>query len=113
MMISPSIDQLTKGKMNRYMLVMATAKCARMVTDEYVAQREQAEKMIERKETDKSIAATRFVRWLELSIRKSIAALIKSDVRDKKAVETAVQRIYKGDFEVVDPEADKEIHDDL
>ena len=96
MMISPSIDQLTKGKMNRYMLVMATAKCARMVTDEYVAQREQAEKMIERKETD-----------------KSIAALIKSDVRDKKDVETAVQRIYKGDFEVVDPEADKEIHDDL
>ena len=96
MMISPSIDQLTKGKMNRYMLVMATAKCARMVTDEYVAQREQAEKMIERKETD-----------------KSIAALTKSDVRDKKAVETAVQRIYEGDFEVVDPEADKEIHDDL
>ena len=96
MMISPSIDQLTKGKMNRYMLVMATAKSARMVTDEYVAQREQAEKMIERKETD-----------------KSIAALIKSDVRDKKAVETAVQRIYEGDFEVVDPEADKEIHDDL
>ena len=96
MMISPSIDQLTKGKMNRYMLVMATAKCARMVTDEYVAQREQGEKMIERKETD-----------------KSIAALIKSDVRDKKAVETAVQRIYEGDFEVVDPEADKEIHDDL
>ena len=96
MMISPSIDQLTKGKMNRYMLVMATAKCARMVTDEYVAQREQAEKMIERKETD-----------------KSIAALIKSDVRDKTAVETAVQRIYEGDFEVVDPEADKEIHDDL
>ena len=96
MMISPSIDQLTKGKMNRYMLVMATAKCARMVTEEYVGQREQAEKMIEIKETD-----------------KSIAALIKSDVRDKKAVETAVQRIYEGDFEVVDPEADKEIHDDL
>ena len=49
MMISPSIDELTKGKMNRYMLVMATAKCARMVTDEYVAQRERAEKRIERK----------------------------------------------------------------
>ena len=96
MMIKPSIDQLTKGKMNRYMLVMATAKCARMVTDEYVAQREKAEKMIERKETD-----------------KTIAALIKWDVRDKKAVENAVQRLYSGEFEVVDPEADKEIHDDL
>ena len=79
MMISPSIDQLTKGKMNRYMLVMATAKCARMVTDEYVAQKEQAEKMIERKETD-----------------KSIAALIKSDVRDKKAVETVRQFCLSG-----------------
>ena len=96
MMIKPSIDQLTKGKMNRYMLVMATAKCARMVTDEYVEQREKAEKMIERKETD-----------------KTIAALIKGDVRDKKAVENAVQRLYSGEFEVVDPEADKEIHDDL
>ena len=96
MMIKPSIDQLTKGKMNRYMLVMATAKCARMVTNEYVAQREKAEKMIERKETD-----------------KTIAALIKGDVRDKKAVENAVQRLYSGEFEVVDPEADKEIHDDL
>lgn len=84
MMISPSIDELTKGKMNRYMLVMATAKCARMVTDEYVAQRERAERMIERKETD-----------------KSIAALIKGDVRDKKAVENAVQRLYKGDFIIV------------
>lgn len=52
--------------------------------------------MIERKETD-----------------KTIAALIKGDVRDKKAVENAVQRLYRGDFEVVDPEADKEIHDDL
>ena len=52
--------------------------------------------MIERKETD-----------------KTIAALIKGYVRDKKAVENAVQRLYSGEFEVVDPEADKEIHDDL
>ena len=96
MMIKPSIDQLTKGKMNRYMLVMATAKCARMVTDEYDEKKRNAEKMIERKETD-----------------KTIAALIKGDVRDKKAVENAVQRLYSGEFEVVDPEADKEIHDDL
>ena len=43
MMITPSIEQLTQGKFNRYALVIATAKCARIVTDEYVAQREQAE----------------------------------------------------------------------
>ena len=44
-MITPSIEQLTKGKFNRYSLVIATAKCARMITDEYVVQREKAEKM--------------------------------------------------------------------
>lgn len=90
-MISPSIDQLTKGKMNRYKLVIATAKCARMVTDEYVAQRERAEKMIERKETD-----------------KSLASLIKGDVRDNKAVETAIRRLYRGEYVIIDPDGTKE-----
>ena len=33
-MITPSIEELTKGKMNRYALVMATAKAAKIVTDE-------------------------------------------------------------------------------
>ena len=68
-MITPSIEQLTKGKFNRYSLVIATAKCARMITDEYVVQREKAEKMIADKKTD-----------------KSIASLIASDIRDNKAV---------------------------
>ena len=37
-MIYPSIGELTKdGKINRYELVIATAKCARKITDEYVA----------------------------------------------------------------------------
>ncbi|MBQ9510356.1 MAG: hypothetical protein IJR55_01445 [Clostridia bacterium] len=90
-MINPSVEQLTQGyKINRYKLAMATAKCARMVTDEYVAQREKAEKMIERKETD-----------------KSLASLIKGEVRDRKAVETAVQRLYKGEFVILDDELNK------
>lgn len=91
-MISPSIDKLTKGKINRYELVIATAKCARMVTDEYVAQRERAEKMIERKETD-----------------KSLASLIKGDVRDNKAVETAVQRLYKGEYVIIDENGEERL----
>lgn len=91
MMINPSVEQLTQGyKINRYKLAMATAKCARMVTDEYIAQREKAEKMIERKETE-----------------KSLASLIKSDVRDTKAVEAAVQRIYSGKFVIIDEELNK------
>ena len=83
-MITPSIEQLTKGKFNRYSLVIATAKCARLITDEYVAQREKAEKMIADKKTD-----------------KSIASLIASDIRDNKAVENAVQKLYQGEYRVI------------
>ena len=57
-MIAPSVDELTQqNKYNRYTLVIAVAKCARMVTDEYVSQREVAERMLANKETDKSLAA--------------------------------------------------------
>ena len=56
-MITPSIEELTKGKMNRYALVMATAKAAKIVTDEYIEQREAAEKKIANKETDKPLSA--------------------------------------------------------
>ena len=58
-MIYPSIDEITKGQYNRYTLCIATAKCARIVTDEYVEQRE---------------------------------------IRDEKAVKTAIKRLYNGDF---------------
>ena len=55
-MIYPSIEELTKGKYNRYELVIATAKCARLVTDEYMKQRETAEKLIADKQTDRYLA---------------------------------------------------------
>ena len=86
-MITPSIEQLTKGKFNRYSLVIATAKCARLITDEYVVQRENAERMIADTKTD-----------------KSIASLIASDIRDNKAVENAVQKLYQGEYRVILPE---------
>ena len=87
MMIKPSIEQLTKGEINRYALVIATAKCARIVTDEYVAQREEADKLVANKQTD-----------------KPLASLISSDLRNKKAVENAVQRLYSGEYKIVKPE---------
>lgn len=90
-MITPSIEQLTKGKFNRYSLVIATAKCARLITDEYVSQREKAEKMIADKKTD-----------------KSIASLIASDIRDNKAVENAVQKLYRGEYRVILPKDSSE-----
>ena len=58
-MVFPSINQLSQGKYDKYTLVIATAKCARAITDEYVIQREYAERKIANKETDKSIAAPR------------------------------------------------------
>jgi hypothetical protein len=85
MMIKPSIDQLTNGgEINRYELVIATSKVARVITDEYCVQRERAEAMIRNGETD-----------------KSLATLIKGNIRDKKAVENAVQALADGEFEIV------------
>lgn len=86
-MIYPSIEQLTNGKFNRYALCIATAKCARMVTEEYVSQREAAEKMLANKETD-----------------KSIASMIRKDIRDEKAVKNAIRRLYNGEFRIEAPE---------
>ena len=37
-MIHPTISDLTKDNYNRYQLAIATAKCARLITDEYVKQ---------------------------------------------------------------------------
>ena len=84
MIMEPTVDQLTKCEINRYTLVLATAKCARIVTDEYVAQRERADRMIANKETD-----------------KSIASLIDKDLRDKKAVTNAVDRLYTDQYQIV------------
>ena len=83
-MLYPTINQLTQGKFNRYELAVATAKCARIVTSEYVKQRECAEKSITgNKETD-----------------RPIDAMISAELRDEKAVRVAVKRIYKGDFTI-------------
>ena len=45
-MLKPTIKDLTKDQYNRYELTLATAKAARQLTDEYVRQREEAEKAI-------------------------------------------------------------------
>ena len=85
-MITPSLDSLTQdNKYNRYTLVIAVAKCARKVTDEYVAQREEAERMLANKETD-----------------KSLSALIKKDYRDEKAVRIGINRLSNGEYIIDD-----------
>jgi DNA-directed RNA polymerase subunit K/omega len=82
-MIKPSIEELTNNGLNRYEVVVATAKCARILTDEYCEKRAIAEKLIANKETD-----------------KSLAALLKDELSDERAVTSAVRRIYNGEFEI-------------
>ena len=87
-MIYPTIDELTKGQFNRYELVIATAKCARLVTDEYVRQREVAERFVgSNKDTD-----------------RTIASMIKKEYRDEKAVKNAINRLVSGEFRIVSQE---------
>ena len=86
-MIYPTIDQLTKGKFNRYELVVGVAKCARIVTDEYVNMRAEAQKLIDNHETD-----------------KSLSALIDPEYKDKKAVKIAITKLEDGRFKMLHPE---------
>lgn len=91
-MIIPSIDDLSKnGQYNRYTLVIAASKCARVLTDEYVKQREYAERLIANKETD-----------------KSLISMIKREYRDEKAVKSAINRLYEGEFEITESSPEEE-----
>lgn len=88
-MIYPTIDELTKGKFNRYELVVGVSKCARIVTDEYVEMRAKAQKMIDNRETD-----------------KPLSALIDPEYKDQKAVKIAIAKMQSGRFEMKRPEND-------
>ena len=72
-MLYPTINELTKGEFNRYELSLATARCARLVTDQ-----------TGNKETD-----------------KPINTLISKELRDEKAVKTAIRRIHDGEYVIV------------
>ena len=86
-MIYPTIDELTHGDFNRYELVIGVAKCARIVTDEYVEMRAKAQKMIDNRETE-----------------KSLSALIDPEYKDQKAVKIAIAKLGTGRFRMVHPE---------
>jgi len=90
-MIYPTITELTKNEFNRYELTLATAKCARIITDEYVQQREAAEKSATgNKEAD-----------------RNLINMINKEYRDEKAVKNAIGRIHSGEYKIVhtSPEA--------
>ena len=85
-MIYPTIDELTKGEFNRYELVIGVAKCARIVTDEDVAMRAKAQKMIDDRETE-----------------KPLSALIDPEYKDQKAVKIAIAKLENGRFKMRHP----------
>lgn len=90
-MLYTTINKLTKGKFNRYQLAVATAKCARLITDEYVRERHLAEKAAAgAKETEKS----------------GETATVNPDYRDRKAVKIAIDKIESGEYVIVDREGD-------
>lgn len=87
-MIYPTIQDLTKGKYNRYELSIATAKGARRITDEYVRQRAAAESAVGgNKEND-----------------KPIAAMIDKKLKDEKAVKLSIDKLDSGEFVIIEEE---------
>lgn len=83
-MVKPSLANLMeKENVNRYALVVATAKCARDITDEYVRQREYVEKN-GGKDAD-----------------KNAASVINPKYRDEKAVQNAIEELYDDEYRIV------------
>jgi DNA-directed RNA polymerase subunit K/omega len=85
-MIYPTEKQLTNDEFNRYELVIGVAKCARIVTDEYIEMRAKAQKMIDNHETE-----------------KPLAALIDPEYKDQKAVKIAIAKMQSGRFKMKRP----------
>ena len=85
-MIYPTIAELTKGEFNRYQLALATAKCARLITDEYVKQRTAAETALTGTKEGGS----------------TIASMIDPALANEKAVKNAINSLHSGAYIIVD-----------
>ena len=84
-MLYPTIEQLTKNEFNRYELALATAKCARVLTNEYVEKKENIERSsIGNKEADRSVINQ-----------------LNKEYREEKAVKIAITKINAGSFKMV------------
>lgn len=94
-MVNPTINQLIDNNedINRYSLVIAAAKSARIITDEYIKQKEYAEKIAS----------------LDGDKKGNYSCIIKKEYRDEKAVKNAVNGLYEGEFEIVKPDGTREL----
>ena len=96
-MIYPTIAELTKGEFNRYQLTLATAKCARIITEEYVKQRVAAENQLaSNKESSGS----------------TIVSMIDPVLANEKAVKNAINSMHRGDYTIVDAPVVEEEEDE-
>ncbi len=84
MMLYPNVQDLTNDKVNRYKLVIATAKGARHIIDKANAERELEEQR--RLETDRFSKDNKYDNDTLLS---------------EKPVSVAVQKLYDGEYTIV------------
>ena len=87
-MIFPSIEQLTNNKYNRYELVIATAKAARIITDIINEKKEEIEKNAGPKENNPNEKM--------MPAQKEL-----KDIPEEKPVKSAIQKIFAGEFVIV------------
>ena len=94
-MLHPTIQELTTQDFNRYEIALAAAKCARKITDEYVTQKEAAEKaMGNSKDADRSV------------INK-----LNKEYREEKALKNALNMIKSGEYKLVRVEPSEEVEE--
>lgn len=95
-MLHPTVQELTNEKFNRYEVALASAKCARMITDEYVTLKEAAEKAAgSSKDADRSV------------INK-----LNKEYREEKALKTALNMIKTGEYKLVRIEESENVADE-
>ena len=87
-MIFPSIEQLTKDTYNRYELVIAAAKTARVITERINEKKEETERDAMAREP---LTADKM-----LQLQKEV-----KDIPEEKPVKLAIQKIYEGKFLIV------------
>ena len=84
-MIEPSTTKFTEENgINKYELVIATAKCARMITDDFIKQKEIADRFAGR------------------DLLKPLPVLIREELKDEKPVQSAVEMLTDGEFRIVE-----------
>ena len=94
-MLSPTTEDLTGGKLNRYQIAYGTARGARIITNEYVRQRTVAEKL---QAVQKDAGGK--------EAEKPIATMVDPEYRDQKSVRLAITKIASGEYTLVEREGD-------